>query len=379
MAEIALSNALRTNLNSLQSTASLLSKTQERLSTGLKVNGAIDNPTSFFTAQGLNNRASDLATLGDDIGIAIDTLQAADEGIKAITTLVENLKSTANQALTTKIKGANVSSSTLNAFAGTANASQVTGIDAGDSFTIQVGTATAVTINIATSTQDLSVIVASIAGVTNVTASITSEGKIKIETTNGEDLKITDASGSTANDLGVSGTKTNGVNRNSFVTDFNELRTQIDQLAGDASFKGVNLLQANNNLTVNFNEDQTSSLTIKSKLLDTSSSGLNISQQTKSNFASDSSIEAAVAELDAAIGTLRSQSSSFGNSLSIVENRQTFTNSLINTLETGAGKLTLADTNVEGANLLALQTRQSLATTTLSLASQADQNVLRLF
>ena len=379
MDEIALSNALRTNLNSLQSTASLLSKTQERLSTGLKVNGAIDNPTSFFTAQGLNNRASDLATLGDDIGIAIDTLQAADEGIKAITTLVENLKSTANQALTTKIKGANVSSSTLNAFAGTANASQVTGIDAGDSFTIQVGTATAVTINIATSTQDLSVIVASIAGVTNVTASITSEGKIKIETTNGEDLKITDASGSTANDLGVSGTKTNGVNRNSFVTDFNELRTQIDQLAGDASFKGVNLLQANNNLTVNFNEDQTSSLTIKSKLLDTSSSGLNISQQTKSNFASDSSIEAAVAELDAAIGTLRSQSSSFGNSLSIVENRQTFTNSLINTLETGAGKLTLADTNVEGANLLALQTRQSLATTTLSLASQADQNVLRLF
>jgi len=379
MAEIALSNALRTNLNSLQSTASLLSKTQERLSTGLKVNGAIDNPTSFFTAQGLNNRASDLATLGDDIGIAIDTLQAADEGIKAITTLVENLKSTANQALTTKIKGANVSSSTLNAFAGTAHASQVTGIDAGDSFTIQVGTATAVTVNIATSTQDLSAIVASIAGVTNVTASITSEGKIKIETTNGEDLKITDASGSTANDLGVSGTKTNGVNRNSFVTDFNELRTQIDQLAGDASFKGVNLLQASNDLTVNFNEDQTSSLTIKSKLLDTSSSGLNISQQTNSNFASDSSIEAAVAELDAAVSTLRSQSSSFGNSLSIVENRQNFTDSLINTLETGAGKLTLADTNVEGANLLALQTRQSLATTTLSLASQADQNVLRLF
>lgn len=379
MSEIALSSALRTNLNSLQSTASLLSKTQARLSTGLKVNSAIDNPTSFFTAANLNNRASDLSGLSDDIGIAVDTLKAADDGIKAITTLVENLKSTANQALTTKIVGANVSSGTLNATAGTAHASQVTGIDAGDSFTIQVGTAAAVAVNIQTSTQDLSVIVASIAGVANVTASITSEGKIKIETTNGADLKIADSSGSTANDLGISGTKTNGTNRDSFVTDFNELRTQIDQLAGDSSFKGVNLLQTGNDLTVNFNEDQSSSLTIKSKLLDTSSNGLNVSAGTKSAFASDSSLEAAVNELDAAIGTLRAQSSSFGNNLAIVENRQEFTSNLISTLETGAGKLTLADTNLEGANLLALQTRQSLGTTALSLASQSDQNVLRLF
>ena len=104
MGDIVLSSALRSNLTSLQSTASLLSQTQERLSTGLRVNSAIDNPTSFFTAQGLNNRASDLSQLSDDIGIAVDTLKAADDGIKAITTLVENLKSTANEALTTKIK-----------------------------------------------------------------------------------------------------------------------------------------------------------------------------------------------------------------------------------------------------------------------------------
>ncbi|MEL7527540.1 MAG: flagellin, partial [Pseudomonadota bacterium] len=71
--------------------------------------------------------------------------------------------------------------------------------------------------------------------------------------------------------------------------------------------------------------------------------------------------------------------STFGTNLSIVENRQDFTNALINTLEEGAGQLTLADTNEEGANLLALQTQQSLASTSLSLAAQADQNVLRLF
>jgi len=379
MGDVVLSSALRSNLTSLQSTASLLAQTQERLSTGLRVNSAIDNPTAFFTAQGLNNRASDLSALSDDIGIAVDTLKAADDGIKAITTLVENLKSTANEALTTKISATNVTSNNSTALAATNLVTTAANIDNGDSFTIQVGTAAAVTINIAASNQLVSAIITSIAGIADVTASLTSEGKIKIEATNGEDLTITDVSGSTANDLGVSGLTTNGTNRNSFVSDFNTLRTQIDQLAADASFKGVNLLQASNDLTVNFNEDQTSSLTISSKLLDSSSSGLNITSQTNTSFETDSNIESAISELDAAISTLRAQSSTFGNNLAIVENRQDFTSNLINTLEAGAGKLTLADTNLEGANLLALQTRQSLGSTTLSLAAQSDQNVLRLF
>ena len=379
MGDIVLSSALRSNLTSLQSTASLLSQTQERLSTGLRVNSAIDNPTSFFTAQGLNNRASDLSQLSDDIGIAVDTLKAADDGIKAITTLVENLKSTANEALTTKIKASSATSTNSTAFTGSQTISTISGVDNGDSFTIQVGTAAAVTINVSATNQSVTALITSISGISGVTASLTSDGKIKIEGTSGENLVITDASGSAANSLGIAGTKTNGTNRNSFVTDFNTLRTQIDQLAGDASFKGVNLLQASNDLTVNFNEDQSSSLTISSRLLDTSSAGLNITSQSNSNFATDSNIESAVAELDAAISTLRAQGSTFGNNLAIVENRQDFTSNLINTLETGAGKLTLADTNLEGANLLALQTRQSLASTTLSLASQADQNVLRLF
>ncbi|GAA6154754.1 flagellin N-terminal helical domain-containing protein [Pyruvatibacter sp. HU-CL02332] len=379
MSEIALSSALRSNLNSLQNTASLLSQTQERLSTGLRVNSAIDNPTSFFTAAGLNNRAQDLSALSDDIGLAVDTLKAADDGIKAITTLVENLKSTANEALTTKIASSSATSTNSTAFTGAQTISTISGVDNGDSFTIQVGTAAAVTINVAATNQSVTALITSISGISGVTASLTSDGKIKIEGTSGEDLVIADVSGSAANSLGVSGTKTNGTNRNSFVTDFNSLRTQIDQLAGDASFKGVNLLQANNDLTVAFNEDQSSSLTISSKLLDTSSGGLNVSAATNSAFATDSNIDAAVAELDAAVSTLRAQSSSFGNNLSIVENRQDFTSNLIKTLETGAGKLTLADTNLEGANLLALQTRQSLGTTALSLASQSDQNVLRLF
>ncbi|MEQ8747631.1 flagellin [Pyruvatibacter sp.] len=377
MADVVLSSALRSNLTSLQNTASLLSQTQERLSTGLKVNSAIDNPTAFFTAAGLNNRANDLAALSDNIGQAVDTLKAADDGIKAITTLVENLKSTASTALTTKVTASSITSS--GSVTGTANVSQTAGVDAGDIFTVQVGTATALTVTVGASTTAVSAIVAAVNGLSGVTASITSEGKLKVEGTNGKDLTITDTTGSTAATLGVAGTATNGVNRDSAVADFNTLRTQIDQLAADSSFKGVNLLQAGNDLTVNFNEDQSSNLTIASRLLDTSSGGLNISAATEADFGTDSNIEASLASLDAAVSTLRQQSASFGNNLSIVENRQDFTKNLINTLETGAGKLTLADTNVEGANLLALQTRQSLGTTTLSLASQSDQNVLRLF
>lgn len=377
MADVVLSSALRSNLTSLQNTASLLSQTQERLSTGLKVNSAIDNPTAFFTAAGLNNRANDLAALSDNIGQAVDTLKAADDGIKAITTLVENLKSTASTALTTKVTASSITSS--GSVTGTANVSQTAGVDAGDIFTVQVGTAAAVAVTVGASTTAVSAIVAAVNGLTGVTASITSEGKLKVEGTNGKDLTITDTTGSTAATLGVAGTATNGVNRDSAVADFNTLRTQIDQLAADSSFKGVNLLQAGNDLTVNFNEDQSSNLTIASRLLDTSSGGLNIAAATEADFGTDSNIEASLASLDAAVSTLRQQSASFGNNLSIVENRQDFTKNLINTLETGAGKLTLADTNVEGANLLALQTRQSLGTTTLSLASQSDQNVLRLF
>jgi flagellin len=83
--------------------------------------------------------------------------------------------------------------------------------------------------------------------------------------------------------------------------------------------------------------------------------------------------------LTTALTTLRSESQTLGASLSTVQIRQDFTKAMVNTLNTGADNLTLADSNQEGANLLALQTRQQLSTTALSLASQADQNVLRLF
>jgi len=79
-----------------------------------------------------------------------------------------------------------------------------------------------------------------------------------------------------------------------------------------------------------------------------------------------------------AINAVRSQASTFGSNLSVVENRQNFTKNMMNTLQGGASNLTLADMNEEAANMVALQTRQSLATSSLSIANQADQNVLQL-
>ena len=152
--------------------------------------------------------------------------------------------------------------------------------------------------------------------------------------------------------------------------------TQLDTLAADASYGGVNLLSGDD-LKVVFNETGTSSLTISGVAFD--STGLGLAQVSGAGFQSDSDIDAVITKLDTALSSLRTQASKFGSNLSTVQTRQDFTKNMVNTLQTGADNLVLADTNEEGANLLALQTRQQLSTTALSLSAQADQAVLRLF
>jgi len=377
MSEIILSAPVRNNLLSLQNTAILSAKTQERLSTGLKVNSALDDPTAFFTAASLNNRAGDLNRLLDSAGLAVKTLEAADNALGAITKLVESAQATARQALeassTTAISTGSVDISTE-----TDLGANVAGLDDLDEFTVQVGTATAVTIAIADG-DGVTELLADINAIANVLATTTSDGFLRIEATNGEDLILDDLTTDTAlAALGITeGTVdvTASTERTTLATEYDALRGQIDALAGDAGFNGINLLQSDNLLVI-FNEDNTSSLTVNGVNFD--SAGLSISASV-TNFQADSLINSALTELSAAIATLRSQASTFGSNLSVVQTRQDFTRSLINTLETGAAGLILADTNEEGANLLALQTRQQLSSTALSLASQADQNVLRLF
>lgn len=643
--DITLSKAVRGNLLSLQSTSDLLTKTQERLSTGLKVNSALDNPTNFFTASSLNSRASDLSRLLDSVGNATQTLEAADNGISAITDLVEAAQATARQALQTSAgvtggttteatvtgTGAAIGADTAAALEGSATndldgtpvaavleGGALTGTDAasglgssGDSFTISIGSdeytfdlfdsdsaayaGSNVGIDIAVG-EDIDAAIATINGAltadgngasingsgnleftagdaadtitvdpntdstagvltalgltsletadptTDLSASqlasdgdsfelsvgsntytfdfydsgsgayagsnvgidiatgeeisdviaaintaldadgnaaaINGDGNLEFtagatgetitidpntnstagvltalgltsgdaaSTTNadlaaldGSDLTIdvgdasftyTFSATSTRDDLetqlaafvtdndevgaasidvdgnltvtaaeetdsitlggtgltsfgtdltttAIDPVTTGGTNRREDLeNDFNELLVQIDELKNDAGFNGKNLLDGDD-LKVIFNEDGSSSLTIGGVTFD--SAGLGLSSVSAGDFDTDANIEATLATLDTATSTLRSQASKFGSNLSVVETRENFTKETINTLETGAANLTLADLNEEGANLLSLQTRQSLSSTALSLASQADQNVLRL-
>ena len=171
-------------------------------------------------------------------------------------------------------------------------------------------------------------------------------------------------------------------NRSTFASSKNEAEIklsinmiipQYNNLLKDASYKGINLL-AGQSLKINFNEDRSSKIDIAGVKADSESLGLKTKE-----WKTAEDIEKSISELENAINTLRSFASAFGNYYSIVTTRQDFTENLINVLEEGADKLTLADMNQESANMLALQTSQQLAVNSLSLASQASQSILRLF
>ena len=368
MADITLSSAVRDNLLSLQTTAKMMADTQLKLSTGLDVNSALDDPNAFFTSESLSNRASDLNTQLDSIDNGVRTLQAADEGISSLSSLVNQLKSTANSALNTKIDESDVTGSVDGL---TAASTALSELSVASTTTVDI-THDGVTTSVKLSNQTVEELASTIGNISGITSQVNSDGAIEIAAADGRELIVGGVAGTAA---GIDGT-VEGTNRDSYVNDFNDLLTQIDQLAGDATYNGVNLLNGDD-LSVNFNEDGSSTLTISGVTFD--SDGLGLSETSESELESDTSLEALIDTLDSATNTLRSQSSTFGNNLAVAENRNDFTSGMIATLEGGAADLTLADTNAEGANLLALQTRQSLGTTSLSLASQSDQSVLRLF
>jgi flagellin len=269
MSGVTLSAGVRQNLLSLQRKADQLATTQNRLATGKKVNSALDNANEYFTSQSLDNRANSLSSLLDGITNGVNTIQAANNGISAITKLVQSAQSLTTQAQQT----------------------------------------------------------------------------------------------------------TDSTVRSSLATQYGAILTQIDQLAGDSGFNGTNLLSGNS-LTLTLNETGTSSSTIAG-VTDTSA-GLSISAAA-SSWAGATDIAAAATQLTTALTKLQSQSASLSSSLSTIQIRSDFTKATINTLQTGADALVAADSNEEGANLLALQTQQSLSTTALSLSAQSDKNVLKLF
>jgi len=201
-------------------------------------------------------------------------------------------------------------------------------------------------------------------------------GRLRIENLSTTEMNVvSDKTGNGATTTHVIGG--NSV-RSSLAREFNDLKNQLDRLSDDASFNGINLLRGDN-LRITFNESGNSFIEIQT----TTGDGLNaatlkLRDLDPSDLDADTSIDTLLAEVKLSLNSVRTQASKFGSNLSIVQNRQDFTKRMINTLETGAANLTLADMNEEAANLLALQTRQSLSSSSLSLASQADQSVLQL-
>lgn len=274
MADVTLTAALRTNLLSLQGTQKLMDNTQLRLATGKKVNSALDNANAFFASQSLTNRANDLSRLLDGMGQAVQVLKAADEGITAITSYLEQMQAVAQEAL---------------------DQANAAGGPPVDEATLEAS--------------------------------------------------------------------------------FDELRTQLDSVAGDSGYRGTNLLDSGT-LEVTFNEDASSTLSVTG--VDFSSGGFTVPINA-ADFSTAANIQASLDAISDALTEVRAQARSFGTNLNIIQTRQDFTQNLINTLKEGSDKLVLADNNEEGAKLLALQTQQQLGVTSLSLASQAQQAVLRLF
>jgi flagellin len=167
--------------------------------------------------------------------------------------------------------------------------------------------------------------------------------------------------------------------RSSLQTQYNDLLTQMDQLASDSSYNGINLL-AGNNLKVTFNETGTSSLTIQGVNFSATGLGLSAIAGTQvTSFNNAATINSTITSLNGAINQVQTQTETFGTNSGVIGTRQTFETNLINTLQTGASNLVVADQNQESADLLTEQTQQQLEISALSIANQANQSVLKLF
>jgi flagellin-like hook-associated protein FlgL len=164
--------------------------------------------------------------------------------------------------------------------------------------------------------------------------------------------------------------------RNGYATTYNSLMGQIDYLVSDSTFNGTNLLNGAANLTVYFNETNTTSITVSG--VNAYAAGLGV-VVAANGFNSVSDIQTAQSLLSTALTTLRTDSSSFGTSSTVIATRQNFTDTMINTLQTASDNLVLADTNQASADLTALQTRNQLAVISLGISNTAQQGILRLF
>jgi flagellin len=392
ISDISLTSGMRNNLVSLQQTVTLLDRTQSRLSSGKKVNSALDNPINYFAAQSHMSRAADISNYKDSMSEAIQTIQSANNGITSIKSLIETARGLGQAAL-------NASANSVG-FTLTAMSSGGAITIGGSVFTaVNTGAVGALQINVQDADgKDLTVdeIVSNLAAKINSNDETTGvAGDIKA-VVNGNRITLTSISTSKA--ITNTGVVFQGANttisidskvtaeRSTYAAQYESIMTQIDSLAGTGGYKGNNLL-TNDTLSVGFEGGSisvkgfnayVSDMKVNTKGYADYSTGLG-SASDNTKWALASNIKFDLNNLDKGIQKLKEESSKLSSSLSVINIQQDFSTAKINVLTTGANNLTAADANEEGANMLMLQTRQSLSTTALSLSAQAAQSVLKLF
>lgn len=385
MSGITISAQTRQNLAAFQMISNQINSVQKRLSTGKRVNSALDDPAAYFTSSSLSTRAASLNQLADNVSDVKKIVDAASNGVQAITSLLNTALNLANSALQqtastlVKVTGSNgtplTASSTIASTGGSS-----TRLKAGDTVTVNDGTTTAT--YTAANNDTVQTLLNTINGTANlkVAASLNASGQITFTATGTNNITIGGVLGGAGTLNGVTGltaaTTSFAANavRTSYAAQFDAIRAQIDAAVNDASYNGINLLTGGSR-TVALNE--TGSSTIALSGVNVTSTSLGMSASTNS-FQLDTDIATAQTNIANALTALQAQTATFGNSQAIIDARMAFNKSMAETLQSGADDLVAEDTTADSALLLALQTRQQLAATALTISNDSDKLALRL-
>ena len=334
MSGISLNSGIRASLTQLSRTTAAFDQTTNRLATGQKVSSAIDNPTNFFASVNLNDRAEGLSSRLDSMGQAVQRIQAADNGISTVRSYISAMKGVVNNAL--------------------GNTDSDARADLGKQFNElihQIGTAAA-----DSGYQGINLLQTSGEDGESETVQFT-------ETFDQSTLEVKGFSMESANYTAATGNvATLGAGDVTGVTN-----VKVSAGGGNATQKAALLIAT---------QDSDIALGIQG-YSSGGAGGLNGTiNWSDATYKTD--LAGVITQLEAFDEELKTQASALANNLSTITTREEFSTNMINTLTEGADKLTLADLNEEGANLLALQTQNQLATQSLSLASQQSQSVLQL-
>jgi flagellin-like hook-associated protein FlgL len=436
MSDVSLTAAVRQNLLSLQNTTDLINRTQNRLSTGLRVASAIDDPVAFFQAKGLQDRSSDFEEKKQGIDQGISSLTAATDAIEAVENLVQQLKGLATNAksATTSTEVANIVSQfndlrtqinnlTTDATYQGLNLVNGTGSTLTVNFSNDTGsvlTVNSVDITVKTNGLDVAQLTQGTQGINFNQAFIsagTISGQGNLLSSEGGGITAGDASpdtitvsvgGQTTTVISAGDTFTlaydgitftvnvytsktgdGGKLSNSFITAGTyavgtniEFAVVTGHISGQSGGSGYSAQSAGTGLSAGVNRFSALLTGTELGILKLTGTSLAVTEtDAKRTIAVGYTTEltARITNLDSALTTLRSRAQSLGANVAVLQTRLDFTKNYVNTLTAGAGKLTLADLNEEGANLLALQTRQQLGIQSLAFAGQSEQSILGLF